>query len=65
MKNFKSYDLKEINNINSTSDIVLEYGYDNDNKDREDMYHDHGTHKDVNEFNLMDNYKSEININKV
>ena len=63
MKNFKSYDLKEINNINSTSDIVLEYGYDNDNKDREDMYHDHGTHKDVNEFNLMDNYKSEININ--
>jgi len=63
MKNFQSYELKEISNINSTSDIVLEYAYDNNNKEREDMYHDHGTHKDVNEFNLMDNYKSEININ--
>jgi hypothetical protein len=63
MANYKSYSLKEITNINSTKDIVQEYGYDKDNKNREDSYHDHGTHKDVNEFNLMDNYKSEININ--
>ena len=62
MKNFKSYELKEISNLNSSKDIVFEYGYDNENKEREDLYHDHGTHKDVNEFNLMDNYKSEINI---
>lgn len=63
MNNYKSFELKEISNINSSKDIVLEYGYDNENKEREDMYHDHGTHKDVNEFNLIDNYKSEININ--
>lgn len=63
MDRYKSYELKEISNINSSKDIVLEYGYDHENKEREDMYHDHGTHKDVNEFNLMDNYKSEININ--
>jgi len=62
MKNYKSYELKEISNINLSKDIVFEYGYDNENKEREDLYHDHGTHKDVNEFNLMDNYKSEINI---
>ena len=57
MRNYKSYELKSINNISTSNDIVLEYGYDNDNKNREDMYHDHGTHKDVNESNLLDNYK--------
>ena len=63
MKNFQSYELKEISNIYIyTSDIVLEYAYDNDNKEREDFYCI-TIHKDVNEFNLIDNYKSEININ--
>ena len=65
MKNYKSYELKNINNISTSNDIVLEYGYDNENKNRENMYHDHGSHKDVNETNLLENYRSEININNV
>ena len=46
------------------SDIgITAIAYDNENKNREDMYHDHGSHKDVNETNLLDNYKLITNTN--
>ena len=65
IQTFKSHSLKQINNPNNPNDITLEYGYDKDNKTRENLYQDHGSHKAISETNLIDNYKTEININNV
>ena len=65
IQSFKSHSLKQISNPNNPNDITLEYGYDKDNKVRENLYQDHGSHKEINETNLIDNYKTEININNV
>ena len=65
IQSFKSHSLKQISNPNNPNDITLEYGYDTENKTRENLYQDHGSHKEINETNLIDNYKTEININNV
>lgn len=64
MTGFKSNELKMIN-INNKNDIVVEYAYNKTSKEREDMYHDHGVHKDISEDSLSDNYRTEINIDNV
>ncbi len=60
-----AYELKEINDISTSSDVTFEYGYDNNHKDFEEMYSMMELEDKVSEGVLNNNYKKNIEINDV